>query len=193
LVALGIFFAELCVVTISTLRIIFIARGRRWLAPVLGFFEILIWLFAITQIMRNLEDFWCFTAFAAGFTVGNFLGMHIEQRLAMGMVIVRIFTHRDAAALTAELRGAGFGYTSVNGEGATGPVRVIMTVVKRRQLAEVLRLIEDCDPGAFYAIDDLQEVSQGIFPLPERAGGLWPSTLSWLERLTPLGRSPSAR
>jgi uncharacterized protein YebE (UPF0316 family) len=190
-IALSIFFAELCVVTVSTLRVIFIARGRRWLAPILGFIEILIWLFAISQIMRNLDDFWCFSAFAAGFTVGNFLGMYIEQRLAMGMVIVRTFTSRDAAGLTAELRAANFGYTSINGEGATGPVRIIMTVVKRRQLPEVLRLIEMCEPTAFYAIDELQEASQGIFPLPASSGA-WPSGLRWLERLAPLRQPPAS-
>jgi uncharacterized protein YebE (UPF0316 family) len=64
LVPLGIFVAEMCVVTLGTLRIIFIARGRRILAPVLGFFEIMIWLFAISQIMNNLTSVWCFLAFS---------------------------------------------------------------------------------------------------------------------------------
>lgn len=184
-VPLGIFLAEMCVVTLGTLRIIFIARGQRLLAPVLGFFEILIWLFAISQIMRNLNDFSCFTAFALGFTAGNGLGMYIEQRLAMGMVIVRIITNRDAGNLMAELRAANVGYTCVNGEGATGPVRIVMTVVKRRQLDEVLRLIERCQPRAFYAIDELQQASQGIFPLMPRRNSLLPSALGWFGRAKP--------
>lgn len=175
----GIFLAEMCVVTIGTMRIIFIARGHRLLAPLLGFFEILIWLFAISQIMRNLSDPWCFAAFAAGFTCGNFLGMFIERRLAMGMVIVRIFTNRDAANLMAELRGASMGYTCVNGEGATGPVRIVMTVVKRRQLPRLLELIDVCQPKAFYAVDELQTASQGIFPLSSSRGGLGLPALPW--------------
>ena len=87
-----IFFAELIVVTISTVRIIFVSRGRKYLAPVLGFFEITIWLFAIGQIMQNLSDLGCFVAFAGGFTVGNFLGVLIEQRLAIGHAVVRLVT-----------------------------------------------------------------------------------------------------
>jgi uncharacterized protein YebE (UPF0316 family) len=181
-IPVGILLAEMCVVTIGTLRIIFIARGHRLLAPLLGFFEILIWLFAISQIMQNLSEVWCFAAFAAGFTCGNFLGMFIERRLAMGMVIVRIFTSRDPANLMAELRGANMGYTCVNGEGATGPVRIVMTVVKRKQLARLLELIDLCQPKAFYAVDELQTASQGIFPLTSPRGGLGLPALSWFGR-----------
>jgi uncharacterized protein YebE (UPF0316 family) len=197
LIPLGIFLAEMCVVTIGTLRIIFIARGHRLLAPLLGFFEILIWLFAISQIMKNLSDPWCFAAFAAGFTCGNFLGMLIERRLAMGMVIVRIFTSRDPANLMTELRGVNMGYTCVNGEGATGPVRIVMTVVKRKQLPCLLELIDRCQPKAFYAVDDLQSASQGIFPLASQRGGLGLPALPWfggdskppLSAMTPQERS----
>jgi uncharacterized protein YebE (UPF0316 family) len=179
LVPLGVFLAELTVVTLGTLRIIFIARGRRVLAPVLGLFEIMIWLYAISQIMKNLDNLACFLAFALGFMAGNFLGMWIERRLAMGMVIVRIFTHRDASNLIAELKAARFGFTCVNGEGATGPVRIVMTVVKRRQLDEVIRLIEACQPRAFYAVDDLQAASAGIFPLSVgRRNGVLPGMVA---------------
>src|SRR5438045_1109329 len=80
LLPLLVFFAELCVVTISTLRIIFISRGMKYLAPLLGFFEITIWLFAIGQVMQNLNDAGCFLGFASGFTLGNFLGVLIEKR-----------------------------------------------------------------------------------------------------------------
>src|ERR1044071_7902580 len=75
LLAGSIFLAEMCVVTIGTLRIIFVARGRKYLAPLLGFFEIMSWLFAIGQVMQNLDNPVCFLAFAAGFTLGNFLGI----------------------------------------------------------------------------------------------------------------------
>lgn len=165
LIPLGIFLAEMCVVTVSTLRIIFIARGHRCLAPILGFIEVIIWLFAIGQTMQNLSNVGCFLGFALGFTTGNFLGMAIEKKLAMGKVIVRVFTNRDVDNLMESLRAANVGYTCVNGEGATGPVRIVMIVVFRRQLDELIRLVETCQPKAFYAVDDLQSASAGIFPL----------------------------
>jgi uncharacterized protein YebE (UPF0316 family) len=177
-IALLIFLAEMCVVTLATLRIIFIARGHKYLAPLLGFGEITIWLFAIGKTMQNLDDPACFLAFALGFTLGNLLGILIEKALAMGMASVRIITHRDAHDLIARLRAASFGVTCINGQGATGPVQIVLTVVKRRQLRAVVALIEAHHPNAFYAVDDLQTASEGIFPVPrqQRPGAL-PSAL----------------
>jgi uncharacterized protein YebE (UPF0316 family) len=188
LLPVGIFFAEMIVVTLGTLRIIFIARDRRYLAPVLGFFEVTTWLFAITQVMQNLTSIGCFLAFSLGFAAGNFLGMLIEQKLAIGNVIVRIITHHDAGDLVGELRAANFGYTCMDGEGATGPVRIVMTVVKRRQLDDVLRIIESRQPRVFYSVDELREASQGIFPLSKpRRPGMRTTPLDWL---SPRDRQP---
>jgi uncharacterized protein YebE (UPF0316 family) len=179
-----IFLAEMCVVTLGTLRIIFVARGNKVLAPLLGFFEILIWLFAIGQVMRNLDQALCFLAFALGFTLGNFLGILIESKLALGMAIVRVITNRPAGALIDQLRSAQFGVTTLDGQGANGPVQIVMTVIKRRQLDEVIELVEAHQPSAFYAVDDLQSASDGIFPEKKpMAIPVLPSALKYLRRL----------
>ncbi len=163
-----IFVAEVCVVTVSTLRIIAIARGQTLVAPVLGFFEVTTWLFAIGQVMQNLDNFGCALGFALGFTLGNFLGILIEKKLALGTVVVRVITHRDAGELIERLRAARFGVTRQEGEGATGPVQIVMTVVKRKQLGKVVALIETHHPQAFYAVDEVQSAAAGIFPAPPR-------------------------
>jgi len=162
--AFFIFLAEMCVVTLGTMRIIFVARGRKFLAPLLGFFEILTWLFAISQVMQHLDSPACYLGFALGFTLGNFLGILIETKLALGMTAVRVITKDNPEALIERLRQADFGVTSIAGEGATGPVQIVMTIVKRRQLQTVLALIEAHAPQAFYAVDELQSAAQGIFP-----------------------------
>ncbi len=172
-----VFFAELCVVTLSTLRIIFIGRGMKLLAPVLGFFEITIWLFAVGQVMQNLSDPRCFLGFAGGFTLGNFLGMWIEQWLALGTVVVRTVTHRDASDLVVSLRTARFGVTTLDAVGATGPVKMVYTVVPRRDLDAVLGLIRQFDRRAFYSVDEIQEAGPGIFPERKRMRGVVPSIL----------------
>jgi uncharacterized protein YebE (UPF0316 family) len=181
MIALLIFVAEMCVVTLATLRIIFIARGQWILAPLLGCGEIMIWLFAIGKTMQNLDDPACFLGFALGFTLGNFLGILIEKKLAMGTVTVRIITHRNPGMLIDALRAASFGVTCVEGQGATGPVQIVLTIVKRRQLAEVMALIDEHHPQAFYAVDELQVASDGIFPVSRlaRPGGL-PSPMRFL-------------
>jgi uncharacterized protein YebE (UPF0316 family) len=163
-----VFLAELCVVTLCTVRIIFVSRGSKFLPPLLGFFEITIWLFAIGQIMRNLTDPGCYLGFAAGFTLGNFLGVLIEKWLAVGSVVVQVITPRDAGGLVGALRAAHYGVTTLEGCGGTGPVRVVFTVIKRRELVKVIALIKDFDPRAFYSVNDLQAAAAGIAPSAAR-------------------------
>jgi uncharacterized protein YebE (UPF0316 family) len=159
-----VFTAELCVVTISTVRIIFVTRGMKLLAPLLGIFEITIWLFAIGQIMQNLDNLSCYLAFAGGFTLGNFFGVVIEKRLAVGCVVVHIITPRDADGLVEALRRCDFGVTRMDGRGVTGPVQIIFTVIKRKELERVTALIQDFDPGAFYSVNELRAVAAGVSP-----------------------------
>src|SRR5262245_11321536 len=159
-----IFVAEMCVVTLSTLRTIFVARGMKYLAPVLGFFEVTIWLFAIGEVMKNLSDFRCSLAFAGGFTLGNFLGVLIEQRLALGTVVVRTITHKDPTLLVERLRLAGYGVTRLDGQGAVGPVEVVLTVVPRKELDKVQAILRAFDPRVFYSVDGLQAAAAGVFP-----------------------------
>lgn len=172
---LFIFVAEACVVTISTMRTIFVARGMKLLAPLLGVFEVSIWLFAIGEVMKNLSDWHCSAAFAGGFTLGNFLGILLEEKLAMGSVGVHMITHRDASRLIEALRAADFGVTLIDAEGATGPVQVVYTVVKRKQLERVLRIARQFHPNVFYSVDDLHSAAAGVAPLGRRRlGGLIP-------------------
>jgi uncharacterized protein YebE (UPF0316 family) len=178
-----VFFAELCVVTLSTLRIIFIARGNRVLPPVLGFFEISIWLFAIGKVMQNLSDPGCFLGFAGGFTLGNFLGVMIERWLALGNVVVRTITHRDATVLIDSLKAAQFGVTSLDAEGGKGPVKMVFTVVRRKELETVLAIVRNFDPNAFYSVDEIQEAGSGIFPENRRMRGAIPSILQLSRRV----------
>jgi uncharacterized protein YebE (UPF0316 family) len=178
-----IFLAEVCVVTISTMRTIFVARGMKFLAPLLGVFEVSIWLFAIGEVMKNLNDWRCSAAFAGGFTLGNFLGILLEAKLAMGSVGIHMITHQDASQLIDSLRAAEYGVTSIEAEGATGRVHVVYTVIKRKDLERVLTIARRSHPNVFYSVDDLHSAAAGVAPLTRRRWiGLIP-TLSKLQRV----------
>ncbi len=159
-----VFLAESCVLTLATLRTIAIARGKKLPAALLGFFEVSIWLFAIGQVMQNLSNLSCAAAFAAGFSLGNFMGILIEQKLALGNLTVQITTKRDARVLIDRLRSSGYGVTKMDGHGATGPVEVVYTIVQRKDLTHVADIIQRFDPGVFYAVHDLQSSAEGVFP-----------------------------
>src|SRR6516164_4217384 len=148
-----VFLAETCVVTLSTVRTICIGRGRKVWAALLGFFEVSIWLFAIGQIMQNLSDLGCYIAFASGFSLGNFLGIVIEKKLALGDVVVQITTKKSTRDLIEGLKAAGYGVTKLDAHGATGPVQVVFTVVKRKELDQVVLIIRGFDSKAFYSVN----------------------------------------
>jgi len=160
-----IFLARVLDVSFGTIRIIFISRGRKYLAPLIGFFEILIWLVAIGKVMQNLNNIFCFIAYAGGFAAGNFIGMWIEEKLAIGTLIVQIITRQDAVALMASLKSSGYGVTVVPAHGTTGQVNIIYSVIRRSALKDVVAIVKKFNPKAFYSIEDVKFASETIFPL----------------------------
>jgi uncharacterized protein YebE (UPF0316 family) len=172
-----IFAAEVCVVTLSTVRIIFLSQRQKVLAMTLGIFEVSIWLFAIGKVMQNLSDPLCYVAFATGFAIGNYLGVVIEQKLAIGNLVVRVITHKNGQDIVACLKAAKFGVTSLDAHGAKGPVQVILTVIPRKELARVVGILKTCDENVFYSVDDLQAAAAGVFPESRRRPLILPSLL----------------
>ena len=158
-----IFLSRIIDVSIGTIRIIFVSRGKRNLAPLLGFFEVLVWITAISQIMKHLDNAACYFAYAGGFAAGTFVGMMIEEKLAIGMLVVRVILVKDECQLRERLRGAGFGVTVVDALGANGEVKIVYTIIKRKELDEVLEIITKCNSKAFYSIEDARTVNQGVF------------------------------
>ncbi len=159
LIPLLIFIARILDVSIGTLKLILISRGMKHIAPVLSFFEILIWLTAISQIMQNLNDPLKYLAYAAGFSAGTFIGMILEEKLALGSVILQIITNKDTQDLARTLKQEGYGYTQINADGNEGPVSLTFTVIQRKRLPHALKIIKEHNPHAFYTIEDVKHVS----------------------------------
>jgi len=173
--------ARVCDVTLGTLRILMLSRGHKYLAPFLGFFEVLIWIIVMAKIMQNLNNVPCYIAYAGGFAIGNMIGIIIEERLAIGTLVIRIITKQDASQLIDGLRDAGHGVTSIPAQGSMGLVHLIFSVIKRSDLEEVTEIISKFNPKSFYSIEDVRFVSEGVFPdkIPfyQRSFFSWPRML----------------
>jgi uncharacterized protein YebE (UPF0316 family) len=167
-----IFCARICDQSIGTIRILFLQRGHKLWAPILGFFEVTIWLLAIRQIMQNLNNWVCYAAYGSGFAMGNFIGMLLEEKLAYGKLVMRIITPRKAGVLARAMRKAGYGVTQVDAKGGHGKVDLLFTVLERKNLPGMIRLVESHQPEAFYSIEDTRSVNAGIFPREESGGAL---------------------
>lgn len=163
LLPLFIFFARIFDVSLGTLRIIFVTKGMRKVAPFVGFFEVLIWLLAISRIMQDLDNWVCYVAYAGGFATGNFVGMYLEERLAIGHEMIRVITRKDATNLIEDLRNRGYGVTSVKAEGIEGEVAVIYIIARRSMIQEVLDEINQFNPRALYTVESIKYVNKEIF------------------------------
>ena len=160
-----VFFARVVDVTLGTLRIIFTSRGKRHLAPLLGFVEVFIWVSVIAEITKGTHNLVAYLAYAGGFATGNYVGMWIEERLAIGNLVIRAILPENQTGLLDELRAAGYGVTSVNAQGGKGSVKLVYTIVSRKDLSHVIETIHRTYPKTFFTVEELRSVEQGVFPI----------------------------
>jgi uncharacterized protein YebE (UPF0316 family) len=163
-----IFFARILDVSIGTLRLIFVSKGYKYYAPMLGFFEVIVWLLAIGQIMQHLDNFLCYIAYGLGFATGNFLGILIEEKMSLGTVLIRVVPKMDTTNLINQLRENSFGASLVDIEGMTGKLKMIFTIVKRKDLKEILGIIQEHNPQAFVTIEDVKTAKEGFFRMSRK-------------------------
>lgn len=155
-----IFFARILDVSIGTLRIMFVSRGYRLEATILGFIEILIWIIVIAQIFNNLDNWLNFLAYAGGFATGIYMGMFIEERMKKGVQLFRIIPLKDSDILFEKLKESRFRVVAVDGEGIKGPIKVIFTIAKRSRWQELANLISLYAPNSFYSAEDVRFTSE---------------------------------
>jgi uncharacterized protein YebE (UPF0316 family) len=148
--------ARICDVSMGTLRVAFISRGRKYLAAACGFTEVFIWIVVVSRILSAERSLAAYVAYAVGFACGTLVGMFIEERLAVGWSLVRIITHKSLGDLMQKLSAAGFGVTQQDAQGARGPVQVIVTLMPRKRVDEIQDLLQAFDPEAFYTVEDVR-------------------------------------
>jgi len=164
-----IFVARVADVSMETIRIICLSRGVRKIAAIIGFFEKLIWLIAVMQIMKHLDNVFNYVAFAGGFSMGNFVGIAIEKKIALGSCLVRIIVKNGSEELVSALRKQSFGVTTVEAYGASGPSTIILVASRRKALPQLKKIINQYDVRAFFTIEDVRYVSERSIPQIHRS------------------------
>jgi uncharacterized protein YebE (UPF0316 family) len=149
-----IFGLRICDVSLDTLRVLFAVRGARWVASGLGFFQALIWIFAVGNAMKHLDSFWHVLGYAGGFAAGTLVGVMIEGYLAYGLATVHIVSRHGGVEIAEAMRERGFGVTEVPGYGRDGGVELVQSVVQRQHLDEISRIVARWDPDAFVTVEE---------------------------------------
>ena len=149
--ALSIFLLRLLDRTLGPLRILYVNKGRPGLGASLGFVESAIWVVAISRVIQDLNDPLLILGYSLGFAAGTIIGSYIESSIAIGDVVVRIFTSKneESSKLSKELRDAGFGVTVINGEGKDGEVVISWCVTPRKKIRKVMNIVENVCPEAY--------------------------------------------
>jgi uncharacterized protein YebE (UPF0316 family) len=162
----------------ETIRVIYISRGIKYLAPIIAFFEIVIWLLAMEVVMQDLANIANFLAFALGFAMGTYVGLVIEEKLSIGMVILRIVTTDESnEEIVSFMESENYGITTLDATGSRGSVKMILSLVNRTDVPRITQHIQATNPHAFFSIEDVRYVNQGVFrpKKPNRITGFFHS------------------
>jgi uncharacterized protein YebE (UPF0316 family) len=159
---LFIFFARVADVSMATVRMLLIVRGRKYLAGALGFFEVIIYIMALGRVVSSLDNWVNLLVYASGFAAGNVVGSIIEGKMAIGTIMVRIVPKKTCDIDLAEkLRSMGFGVTVLEGIGKDGPICMLDTTLHRKELTVLLNFLKKTDADAFTTVSDARETRGG--------------------------------
>ena len=158
-----IMLARIFDVSLGTLRIILIGKGYKNVAPIIGFFEILVWIIAVSQIMQHLDRWLYYVAYATGYALGTFIGMKLENKLSLGQVVVRIISSTGSNDQLVDcLKTNNYNFTTVEAMGKFGPVKIIFMITQRHLLNRTIKIIEEHHPSSFYSIEDVRYVKGSL-------------------------------
>lgn len=160
---LAIFFGRICDVSLGTLRIIFVSKGERNIAPLIGFVEVFIWVVIIAQVLSRANDLLSYLSYAGGYATGTYIGLWLEQKIGLGYVSYRVFTLKNGKELVTILNNAGFGATLMRGSGSVAEIDMVESAVSRKDVKHIEKVILEFDPDAFFLVEDVRARKKGIF------------------------------
>ena len=165
--AVVVFLLRVCDVSLGTVRTISVVHGRIRLSVFLGFFEILVWIAAVSQVIVRVREFPILMfAYAGGFAAGNAVGIALERRLAMGWCVVLMISREMGTTVAAKLRSLGQTLTTIDGEGRDGSRTLVYVTVPRRGLRRIVEAAKVIDPDLFYVVQYCSETSQIVPVVP---------------------------
>ena len=158
---LVIFSLRIVDVSLATTRMLLAVRGQRLVVPVIGFFEVMVWLFAAGTAIQYLNSPLHVIGYAGGFAAGNMVGLWVEEKLALGLATVRVISEHGGVEAADALRDAGFGVTEFAGQGRHGTVEVVYTVARRSDVKRILRLVDIWAPDSFVTVEEPRSIHRG--------------------------------
>ena len=164
LLYLLVFFAKMVEVTLATVRNVLINRGAKLQGALIGFVEVIIWVILVSTVLASIaEDPLKILFYALGFSMGNYVGVIIQNKLAIGTSCIQaVVSYDKKEEISESLRAKGFGVTNIYGEGKDGPVDVLLIYLKRKCIPEASAYIRECCPNALITVNDVRQLRNGF-------------------------------
>jgi uncharacterized protein YebE (UPF0316 family) len=143
---------RICDVSLGTLRSIFVIQSRKYIAAMIGFFEVLIWIYAMRYIVNHMDNEINLIGYAGGFALGTFLGVSLEQSLGFSHIQINVISRQKAQLIIDGLRAANYGVTTIMGTGINGEITVLFSIIKKNNLKKLKKLVQIIDEDAFISI-----------------------------------------
>lgn len=163
LAGLFVFAMRVADMSLDTLRMLFMMRGKKLYAGLIGATQATVFILAVSQVLSGPLNFWTVLGYALGFGVGVVLGMMADERLAIGYSVFRIYSPTNGAALANALREAGHAATEFTAQGKDGVIMMITCIVERKQVPRVRDLLNKVDSTAFVTLEDSRPLQHGYF------------------------------
>ena len=161
--ALMIFIMRVANMSLDTIRVMMVVRGRKGWAWVTGFIQTVIMIYVLSAVIKEVDNLLNIIAYAGGFATGNVVGMWIEDKLAMGYTHLRIISTKTGLAIAENLRKRGYAVTEISGRGRDGTVTLLNVSVQRKNKDKVSEIVEQVDEDAFITAEDLRPVRRGYW------------------------------
>ena len=158
-----IFVAKVIEVTIGTMRIILISKGYSKQGTALAVVEILLWVFIASTVIQGVSEAPIKgLIYSVGFALGVYVGSKIENRLAVGKILIQVISDKAGADMIVRiLRANGHGATSLDAQGRDSDRTVLMVFASRKNKQCIINLINDADVDALVVANEVSIVSGG--------------------------------
>lgn len=164
-VSSGLLIFSLRIVDISlyTLRIMMVVRGRKGLAWLFALCQSIVFVSAIRAVLTGVDNLYNIIGYAAGFATGLVVGMTLESKLAIGYTHLRIISTGKGAAICERLREEGFAVTEMPARGRDGAVTAMNCSVLRRDASRAIGVITGVDKDAFITAENVRSMQKGFW------------------------------
>ncbi len=157
---LAIFIAKIIENTLSTLRLIVVAKGKKIFGAILQFIISFVWVITTGIVVVNIKDDPLkIVFFAFGSLIGSYLGSFIEEKIALGNDLIKIITDKNNCEKINNILSKDYLVTSINGKKQNKDVSILFVISKKKQRRTLISIIQNIDKNSIITVEAIKNLS----------------------------------